>query len=264
MRKIFILFTLFCFYSLFSQETSDTIEVNSVVPVVENQGYHEYRMMNSVPGYNLPKIKKMISKLSRTPVNEKSGNTMEYYEALPDKDFDKLTEKEKFTYIMIHPERISQSQTGIQETVIVSDEDKKIFGYLPAVTDGTSWSDRQKDFLKKNSKTVLASIKESALKDSHIGLNYKRTLLEINSIEAIPFLIDFYTNKDKKDKDILTLLLNLVKNTRYHPFVRSNIYRDLYAGKSEDETSYIEYSPINEEYIIKTASNLYAQSFKKR
>ncbi len=253
MRIIALVFTLFGFYALDSQEMSgSSMEI-----------YHEYRMKNSEPHYSLSKINRLISKLTPTYPSKdetQAENEKNYYLALSEKDFDKLSEKEKFTYIMINPEYRSQDYF---DEIILSDEDKKIFGDLPPTINGATWSDRQRDFLKTNRNMVISLIKEYAVKDLHIGLNYKKALEEIKAKEAIPFLVDFYTTKDKKDKDILTLLLILVREGSYYPFVRSNIYRDLYGDKSITNP-YIEYSPTNEDYVIKTATNYYSRSPKKR
>ncbi|MDR1877921.1 MAG: hypothetical protein LBQ84_09910 [Flavobacteriaceae bacterium] len=259
MKKLFVL-VFFSSYFLFAQD----IDSIGTLPSVESQAYHEYRLKNSIPFYNLSKIQNMVSKLEPVPVDPEmaaEGDIVDYYVSLSDKDFNKLSDKEKFTYTMIHPEYMSQV---CADEMTILDEDKKIFGYLCPTFDESSWSERQRSFLNSNRKVVINLIKEISLKDQHIGLNCKMALEEINATEIIPFLVDFYNTKGKKDRDILTLLLTLVKNNKYYPFTRSNVYRELYGDDKSYYDSYIEYTELNEEYIIKSAKNFYVKLYNSR
>ncbi len=78
---------------------------------------------------------------------------------------------------------------------------------------------------------------------------------EINAKEMIPFLIATY-NLTKKDLDILTLLMQMMKDNEYEPFLMSAYYRKLYSEDS-DYMSYLNYNKGNEELIIKKAMEFY-------
>lgn len=253
MREKFLLIILLIFNIYIAQETENNISIDSTNIKSINQ---EERLKNSIPSYNLSKIQKLISKLSS--INDTESN--EYSDRyLSEKDFDKLTIKEKFTYTMVYPE-IKSSSEDIDSLAIY--EENKIFGKLPTIINDPKWSARQKKFLKQYRKNIQEFIRETSLKNQYMGLNFKKALLEINAIESIPFLVDFYNSTDKNDKDLLTVLMLLVKKGKYYPFVRSNVYRQLYNDDVNSQVSCIDYSDINEEYILKTAHNYYLQAPK--
>jgi hypothetical protein len=74
----------------------------------------------------------------------------------------------------------------------------------------------------------------------------------------IPFLVEFY-NRDHKDLDILTVLLNLMRYAKYPPFISSPSYAKLYGPKS-DPYPFLQYNKANEELIIKRAMDLFNSS----
>lgn len=253
MREKFLLIILLIFNIYIAQETENKISIDSTNIKSINQ---EERLKNSIPSYNLSKIEKLISKLSSMNGIESNEYNDRY---ISEKDFDKLTIKEKFTYTMVYPE-IKSSSEGMDALAIY--EENKIFGELPTSVNDPKWSARQKKFLKQYRKNIQEFIRETSLKNQYMGLNFKKALLEINAIESIPFLVDFYNSTDKNDKDLLTVLMLLVKKGKYYPFVRSNVYRQLYNDDVNSQVSCIDYSDINEEYILKTAHNFYLQAPK--
>lgn len=253
MREKFLLIILLIFNIYIAQETENKISIDSTNIKSINQ---EERLKNSIPSYNLSKIEKLISKLSSMNGIELNEYNDRY---LSEKDFDKLTIKEKFTYTMVYPE-IKSSSEDMDSLAIY--EENKIFGKLPTSVNDPRWSARQKKFLKQYRKNIQEFIRETSLKNQFMGLNFKKALLEINAIESIPFLVDFYNSTDKNDKDLLTVLMLLVKKGKYYPFVRSNVYRQLYNDDVNSQVSCIDYSDINEEYILKTAHNYYLQAPK--
>ncbi|MCK7553778.1 hypothetical protein MKQ70_01665 [Chitinophaga sedimenti] len=204
--------------------------------------YHEYRMKESVPPYGLAKVKALITKI----------NDSEETTALNAKDYLGLSLREKFTYHMIHAESYSQNCDIVLPE---PDEEKKIFAYLPSVFGDTHWSSRQLDFFQSNRDSVLALIKESANRSKRTGLNYKHALMEMHAVEAIPFLAEFY-QRDRKDHDILTLLMLLMKESRYAPFLSSASYTKLYS-KESNYFSYLQDNKANEDLIIKRATDFY-------
>lgn len=209
----------------------------------ESQAYHEYRIRPTVPPYGLVKIKGLIKQ-----IKVDDGDN----EALSQKDYDALNLREKFTYHMIHGESYSQNCDAMPP---IQDEHKKIFAYIPEAFDEYAWSDRQSTFLKKNRDSVISLMKESITRSKRVGVNFKQAIIEINAIEMIPFLVDTY-REIKKDLDLLTVMLQLMKENEYDPFINSGSYRKLYSEDS-NYLSYLNFTKGNEELIIKRAIDFY-------
>ncbi len=209
----------------------------------ESQAYHEYRLKLTTPPYGLAHVKDLIKNISYD--DESNG-------ALKAKAYEALSVREKFTYHMIHAESYSQNCDAMPP---IQDEQKKIFAYLPDAFGERSWSDRQSSFLKSHRDSVIALMKESIERTKRVGLNYKEAIIEINAIEMIPFLITTY-NVTKKDHDILTLFLLLMKENEYDTFIRSGSYKKLY-GNDSNYQAYLNYNQANEELIIKRATDFY-------
>lgn len=209
----------------------------------ESQAYHQYRIKETTPPYGLSKVKALITQIRSTDDEDLKLNNREY---------EALTLREKFTYHMIHAESFSQNCDAMPP---IQDEQKKIFGYLPDAFDEYSWSERQINFLKKNKDSVLTLIKESVNRSKRIGANYKQAIVEMNAREMIPFLIKTYSS-DKKDHDILTVFMLLMKNNNYKPFVASASFKKLY-GEEAGYQAYLDFNKANEELIIKRVSEFY-------
>ncbi|MRG48364.1 hypothetical protein GFS24_24825 [Chitinophaga sp. SYP-B3965] len=220
--KYFLLFAvLFCSITLFAQDRSKI----------------------SVPPYELAKIKGLVSKME----HDEEENLK-----LPAKSYNALSLREKFTYHMIHAESYSQNCDAMPP---IENEHKKIFGNLPDAFGEYSWSERQQDFLRGQRDSVMALIKESVLRSKRMGVNYKAAVVAMNSWEMIPFLISTY-NTDKKDHDILTVLMLLMKQNEYKPFMTSTSFTKLY-GEDADFRAYLDLNKANEDLILERAGNLY-------
>jgi hypothetical protein len=209
----------------------------------ESQAYHEYRVKLTVPPYGLAKVKRLIAKIK---VDDEDN------EALSPAVYNALSLREKFTYHMIHAESYSQNCDAMPP---IQNEQKKIFAYIADAFDEYAWSDRQSSFLKANRDSVMVLLKESSIKGKRVGVNFKQAIMEINAKEMIPFLIDMY-NITKKDLDILTLLMQLMKENEYEPFLESQSYKKLYSEES-NYMSYLNFNKGNEELIIKRATDFY-------
>lgn len=208
----------------------------------ESEAYHQFRLKETVPPYGLAKVKKLIAGAQED--GEKQW--------IKQKDYKSLTLREKFTYHMIFGEAYSQN-CDVMPTI--QDEDKKIMGELPDILGETSWSDEQVQFFNDNRDSVIALIKESAGRSGRIGANYKQAIVEMGAMEIVPFLIEFY-KRDHKDRDILTVLLLLMKRAKYEPFVKSVTYEKLY-GPNSTYLSYIQYNQANEDLIIQRIMNMF-------
>ncbi|MBK5270624.1 MAG: hypothetical protein JJE22_06380 [Bacteroidia bacterium] len=238
MKQLLLFTTLLVSLSLIAQEEDIVWKEASK----ESQAYHKYRQHLSYPPYNLEKLNMVIKK---QVVSDDEDNLV-----LKDKAYSALSLKEKFTYNMLHGESFSQNCDAMPP---IQDEQKKIFGYLPDAFDEFAWSERQELFLTENRDSVMILIKECASKNNRLGINFKQAILVMNATEMIPFLIKVY-NVQHKDHDILSLLMLLMKENKYEPFLASASFRKLY-GDDSNYMDYITYNKPNEDLIIKRATD---------
>lgn len=239
MKKTLMLFISLCTWlHLAAQEEGQWREASK-----ESQAYHLYRTKSSVPPYGLEKVKALVAKIK---------SSEDEHLKLNNKDYLALSLREKFTYHMIHAESYSQNCDVMPP---IQEEQQKIFGYLPDAFDEYSWSERQGDFMNSNRDSVMALVKESANRSKRIGVNYKMAIVEINAREMIPFLVKFY-NADKKDHDLLTVLMLLMRKNEYKPFMASASYSKLYSDEASYQ-AYLDFNKANEELILKRAMDFY-------
>ncbi|MBZ4188847.1 hypothetical protein [Niabella beijingensis] len=223
-------------------------------PSPEAKAHREFRQKISVPPYGLEKIKKMIPSIKDVP----GDNSDEGVSALSPDAYQSLSLREKFTYTMIHPEMYAQN---CSINMIHFHEHREIFGYLVSDGDEQTWSDRQLGFLRDNRDSVMALIKASATRSGRMGVNYKTAIVEMNGWEMIPYLTGFYT-ANKKDKDLLTVLMLLMKQGKFQPFLHSSSYKKLYGVDGNHENA-LDYNKANEELIISRARTYYAEQKKQ-
>lgn len=207
--------------------------------------YHEYRQAITAPSYHLAKINALVSKIKE----DKDGNLR-----LPEKAYNALSFEEKFTYTMIHGEDSSQNCDAMMSTV---KEESKIFGYFPDAFSGGNivWSDRQRDFLTKNRSKVVSLLRATIKLRQRVGVNLKDAILEINGKELVPDLIAAYNIK-KKDHDILTLLMLMMREDKFPEFIKSTSFTKLY-GENSNYKGYLEATPANQKLIIERAMTYY-------
>ena len=217
-------------------------------PSKESQAYHEYRMYVSEPPYGLAKIKRLLINMEVKEDEESMGGT----EKIPAKIYGNLSLREKFTYHMLHGETFSQICDAYPPE---QDENKKIYGYLPDILREKNWSESQIKFLKDNRDSVIVWLKDCISRNNRAGVNFKRTILEIDAVEMIPFLIKTY-NVKKKDGDMLTVFMLLMRKHEFDPFVKSTSFRKLY-GKEYNFTASLVYNKANEALIISRVTEFY-------
>lgn len=211
----------------------------------QGPSYSELRKKPTVPPYGLTRITDMIKKIKTDDEDNKPLNQ---------KDYDALSLREKFTYNMIHAEAYSQNCDAMPA---VKNEDKKIFAYLPEAFDEFAWSERQTKFMSSNRDSVISFMRESMSRSKRAGVNFKQAMLEINAKEMIPDIIATYrANKTVKDLDLLTVIMNLMKDNEYEPFLLSGSYKKLYAEETSYQ-SYLNYNKANEDLIIKRGMDFY-------
>lgn len=219
-------------------------------PGKESKAYHESRQKMTTPPYGLEKVRSLLPKIREVPdKDDEDGSTR----ALSAKTYESLSVREKFTYNMIHEESYHQN-CYIFETSL--DEEKKVFAELPGTPGEGGWSDRQTKFFKDNKDSVIFLMTESIGRAHYVGLNYKHVIVDINATEMIPTLISTY-QLQRKDHDILTVLLLLLLNNKYPPFMSSSSYHKLYGADVTRYESYLVCNTANQDLIIQRATDFY-------
>jgi len=215
-----------------------------VQPSQASLKYREYRYKASEPTFGLAKVKGLIKKIKR----DSEDNLR-----LEKKLYNGLSTEEKFTYAMLHGEDFSQNCDVMPG---IKDEEKKIFGYIPGnFGDEAMWSDRQREFLKKNRTKVIDLLRRTIKTRQRVGVNLKHTIVEINAYELIPDVIAVYNIK-KVDHDILTVLMQMMKEGNYEPFIKSQSHEKLY-GENSNYRGYIDASTANQKLVIERAMAFY-------
>ena len=209
----------------------------------ESRAYGAFRAKITRPPYGITKVTALIAKHT---LNE-DGMV-----ALDDRTLSGLSLREQFTYHMIHGEADEQICDAMP---VILNEHLKIFGYLPVFFGETGWSPRQQAFFTDHKDSVLAFIKESTLRSGHMGANYKQAIADMKAVEMIPF-ITAQIRREPKDHDLLTVLLLLMKDGAYQPFMTSPTYKKLY-GDSSDYRAALVYNKANETLIIDRAMAFY-------
>jgi hypothetical protein len=247
MKWILSLLILLFSATSFSQSPVDTAKTTHS----KASAYHEWRTRLTVPPYGIEKIRALIGKIKPDSENN---------EELKAADYNALSMREKFTYNMIHAESYCRECTMAAPA---KDEDKKIYADLAGAYRGFAWSERQTKFFSANRDSVIEFMKESMGRTKRAGVNFKQCMLEINAREMIPDIIaTFKANKKVKDLDLLTVLLNLMKDNEYEPFLVSGSYKKMYAAETSYKT-YLNDSQPNEDLIIKRATDFYIGDKKK-
>ncbi|MEI8281349.1 MAG: hypothetical protein WCG75_02990 [Armatimonadota bacterium] len=211
--------------------------------------YRLYREAMSMPTYGLAKVKGLIKKIKR----DKEDNMR-----LSDKVYGSLTVEERFTYTMIHGEDSSQNCDVMMPVV---DEEKKIFSFWPDAFGGESvWSDRQRQSLSNNRTKVIELLRATMKLRERAGANIKNAVMELKANELIPDLIAVYRIK-RKDHDILTLLMLLMKEGQYPEFINSASYTKLY-GEESNYKGFLEANSANQQLIMDRAMAFYKSLHK--
>ncbi len=211
--------------------------------------YRLYREAISMPNHSLAKVKALIKQIKP----DKEENTR-----LSDKVYGSLTVEERFTYTMIHGEDSSQNCDAMMPVV---DEEKKIFRYRPDAFGGDSlWSDRQRQFLSNNRMKVIELLRATMKLRERAGANIKDAVIELNANELIPDLIAVYKIK-RKDHDILTVLMELMKEGQYPEFIHSASYTKLF-GDDANYKAYLDANMANQQLVIDRAMGFYKSLHK--
>lgn len=194
-------------------------------PSPASQRYNVYRHELTMPLYGVTKVKGLIKSIKR--------NDEENY-PLSDQKFKSLTMKEKFAYTMLHGEDFAQNCDMMPQ---IMDEHKKIFAYFPNAFDhDLVWSERQRAYLDGNRSKVIGMLRETIGARRRVGVNLKQAILHLKANSLIPDVISVY-KKDRKDRDILTLLALLMEEGKDQAFFTSSIRKKLYGSMASYQAS---------------------------
>lgn len=161
-----------------------------------------------------------------------------------------LTLRQQFAYHMANPEVWSQTCSldfRPYETTVV-------YGELKDPFFEKKWADRQRKFFLDHRDSVIHWCRSILAREGVVADNIKEVLSLVDAREMIPPLVEVYGKT--RDHYILTLLLLLMKRNVYPPFVRSDLFTELY-GEDASRKSFILYTPENERLIIRLATDFY-------
>lgn len=221
----------------------------SIRPSDEKIQYTIYRLQISAPPYGLTKVRELCYSLKA--MEDSPIDTTKITEE--QKSYRQLSLREKFTYNMIHPEWYRQICSSMP---IILYEDKKIFAQLPNPFAEHGWSEQQSKFFIYHRDSVVVFLRDCVAKGLRVGVNFKHVIVNVNAKELIPIVISTY-KLQKKDHDILTVLMLLMRNSGYKPFVASSLYKSLYADEHASYKSSVDWTFENEALIIKLSNNFY-------
>ena len=241
---LLLLFTVCSCFSCMAQEEDQD-------PSPASQAYHQSRYYETTPPYGLAKVRQLI----KDKIVHREGKYEDdaWTDSLPEKFYRSLSVREKFTYNMIYYESYSQ---GCNASLPVVDEEKRIYAHIPDFQGDGYWSGRQTRFFNDNKDSVIALMTESITRSRKVGLNYKHVIIDVNAVSMIPLLIRTY-NLQKKDHDILTILLMFMVNNNYAPFYASVSYKKLYGSGHTYSYTALNYNSANEALIIQRATDFY-------
>lgn len=206
--------------------------------------YHEYRQAKTIPPYSLAKVRALVRGIKTDQQENKRLNA---------RAFSALTSNEKFTYTMIHAEDFDQN---CDASPGILHEEGKIFAYVPsAFEDVGAWSDRQVKFLTGNRSRVIALLRETIRKQHRVGANFKHAILELHASELISDLADVY-KATRKDHDILTVMMILMRDAKYRPFTSTRFYVKLF-GEHADFGASLPATPANQKLVLDHAAAFY-------
>lgn len=177
-------------------------------------GPSEKRFSFTIPPYGYEKVKK-LTKEADTDKHSFVANP------LRDSVLSTLSPEEKFTWCMAFPESFMQICT----VFFYDSVQYKILRYLPISSLEASMSQRQREFLKENRALTIRLMGETIHDSVFVGYNYKKQIKELHAVELVPQVISNY--KKTGDKDLLTLLIELLEKDQYQPWLDSEISQEM-------------------------------------
>lgn len=222
-------------------------------PSAATRRYYESRKTLTIPKYGADKVQALIKTIKTKDQDDDVPTSV-----LPRDQFDKLSLAEQFTYTMLHGELGLQNCDAM---MYVNGAEKKVFGHFPdAFGDESTWSESQEAFMRSHRAEFVPLIRETMAEQGVVGVNIKHAVLVLKANEVIPDLVAVY-KKNRKDHDILTLLMLLMRDGEYRPFLKSATYRKLY-GEQSSYSSWITASKANQDLVGARAMAFHASKTK--
>lgn len=205
----------------------------------KTQAYQLYRYATTAPSYGLAKVRHLIAHIKK----DSEGN-----QELDSAAWTALTTKEKFTYCMLHGEDFSQNCNMMP---LLDGMESKIFAFPASSFDEDAWSKRQRDFLHAHRGTAIQLLRQTIRRRHRVGSNLKEAVTELKARELVPDLIAVY-KRDRRDQDILSTLMDLMRDAKFKPFLESAQCNKVY-NPASDYQSYLTANRATEDAIIKVA-----------
>jgi hypothetical protein len=245
-----------------------------IVILISFSGYDLYAQTSDFKCGSIPSNAKVVLK-------KKLGRKYDYLirvkqefdidaEYLSDREFNDLNPYELFVYCLMFPESFNQNCSGEGE---IDDEEywdgkdgvkesspyEKVYGYITTDDDFTL-SERQINKLKKNKKAIIDYVKQNTKGRSYLPCNYKDLIIQINAIETIPWLINYFENNShRKDKEVLTVLCSLMYQNEFGPFMESKSCAKMYLRLKKP--NYIEFNSANIKITLERAMDFYKSRY---
>lgn len=214
--------------------------------------YKKYKV--DEPCYTSEKLQKKMAKMQE----DMAVQAMHYRFNLSDKELAQMSDKDKFTYAMYHPEVYSQNCFA---TLLADASISRIKGQLGnySIYGELQFSKSQDSLLLSMRSEALQMIRECIADRLYISDRLKEGIVVINGFELIPSIIEKFNMQAEKDPYMLTTLMLLMKIDKYLPFVTSDFYEKLYTKDEWNQgLTYITFSKDNQLKIIQMAQAFYA------
>lgn len=213
MKKCLPILFVFAFLTAFSQQGE---------PSKEDEACFLYRRQISQPPYGLHEIRRHLI------FHYGKSNKLDtrFYQSLP--------LRKRFTYHMINGESFMQN-CSIE--LPQKNDQHMLFAELPRSVFGEyGWNAAQYQFFMKNRDSVISLIRENMQATGRVGLNFKAVIIYVNAREITRPLLDLYQGAKVKDRDVLTVLILLMRDNKYGAFLSSSVYNQLYGPASGTST----------------------------
>lgn len=171
-------------------------------------------------------------------------------------DFKKLFAAEYLEYAVDHPESYRQICSMYYPD---KNENDRIHANLPMKGEGFTMSNRQSQSLISHRDSVICYLNQCISRQDQVGITFKEIIVMLSAYESIPDMLQKLKSKMPRDNYLLTTMMVLMKNDNYAPFLKSDIYKDLYASDNYKES--IEFTSANNDAIAQFANSYY--SWKK-
>ena len=213
--------------------------------------FYSYRRFVETPPYSSEKVQKLLAdSIPRFHYGHSGSLSAEIYAALSLRD--------KFAYNIATGESFAQNCSMDMDP---GHAEKLLFAQLAPPFGEYRWSDRQYKFFQSNRDSVIALIKEYGIMADHLGVNFKHVIVNLDATSLIPFLIGNY-RLHPKDHDILTVLMLLMTQNHYSPFLKSPVYETLYGTRESSYRRTIALTTADQDLIIRDANDFYHGLFK--